>query len=131
MTHEWIRFWITAIILIAALIFLIAAVVGNYRFSYVMNRIHAAGIGDTAGIALTVVALAVSARCFSDGARLFLPLFFLWITSPVSSHFMSMIEYYTNPHLYKHVDRLPGDDEDQDTEADADMDIDTDNTEGD
>ena len=103
---EWVRFWLTAVLLAGALVFFAAAVIGNCRFRFVMNRIHAAGIGDTAGLLLTVLALAVSAGSFSDGARLFLPLLFLWITSPVSSHFLALIEYYVNPDLYRHMDRL-------------------------
>ena len=103
---EWVRFWITAVLLIAALVFLTAATIGNCRFRFVMNRIHAAGVGDTAGVLLTVIALVVSAESFSDGARLFLPLLFLWITSPVSSHFLALIEYYTDPDLYRHMRRL-------------------------
>ena len=37
--------------------------------------------------------------------KLFAPLVFLWATSPVSSHFLSQIEYYTQRHLYKYMDR--------------------------
>lgn len=103
--NEWLRFGITAILLFAGLGFFAAAVVGNCRFSYVMNRIHAAGLGDTMGLFCTVAALAVSAGGLLAAGKLFLPLFFLWITSPVSSHFLGQIEYYTNPQLYEHMDR--------------------------
>ena len=58
---EWVRFWLTAAVLIAGLGFLAAGVIGNCRFYYVMNRIHAAGLGDTMGLLLTILALAVSA----------------------------------------------------------------------
>ena len=47
---EWIRFGLTAICLITALIGFTAAVIGANRFGFVMNRMHAAGIGDTLGI---------------------------------------------------------------------------------
>ena len=102
---EWVRFWITAALLIVALGFFAAAVVGNCRFRYVMNRVHAAGVGDTMGLCFTVLALAVSAEGFGAGVKLFLPLVFLWITSPVSTHFLGQIEYYTNERLYSHMDR--------------------------
>ena len=103
--NEWLRFWLTAVLLAAALGFFTAGVVGNCRFSFVMNRIHAAGLGDTAGLALTVLALAVSASSIWEGLRLFLPPLFLWITSPVASHFLAQIEYFTDSHLYEHMDR--------------------------
>ena len=68
---EWIRFWITAVLLVIGLISFAAAVIGNYRFGY---------------IALLVV--------------------FMWNTSPVSSHFLSQIAYYTDNELWDHVDRF-------------------------
>lgn len=102
---DWIRFWITAVLLAAGLVFLAAAVLGNCRFRYVMNRIHAAGLGDTMGLLLTSLALAVSAGSWLEAGKLFLPAVFLWTTSPVSSHFLSQIEYYTHSHLYEHMDR--------------------------
>ena len=102
---EWVRFWLTAAILIAGLGFLATGVIGNCRFYYVMNRIHAAGLGDTMGLLLTVLALAVSADTVSGALRLFLPLLFLWVTSPVSSHFLAQIDYYTDPRLYEHMER--------------------------
>lgn len=105
MTLEWVRFWITAAVLTAGLVFLAAGVVGNCRFRYVMNRIHAAGLGDTMGLFLTTAALAVSAESLVSGLRLFLPLAFLWVTSPVASHFLATTEYFTNPRLHEHMDR--------------------------
>lgn len=103
---EWLRFCCTAALLAAGLGFLIAGVTGNCRFRYVMNRVHAAGLGDTMGMLLTVLALAVSAPGFATAAKGFLPLVFLWITSPVSTHFLGLIEYYTNPRLDAYMDRL-------------------------
>ena len=47
---EWIRFWISAVLLAAGVFWYIAAVIGVHRFGFVMNRMHAAGIGDTLGI---------------------------------------------------------------------------------
>ena len=103
--NEWIRFFITAALMIVGLIFLIAGVVGNCRFRYVMNRVHAAGIGDTMGLFFTILALSVSTDGSLTICKLFLPLVFLWATSPVSSHFLSQIEYFTQQHLYKYMDR--------------------------
>ena len=61
---EWIRFWITAVLLIIGLISFAAAVIGNYRFGYILNRVHAGGIGDTQGLFFIVLALIVS--CNAD-----------------------------------------------------------------
>ena len=83
-----------------------AGVIGNCRFNYVMNRMHAGGVGDTQGLFLIVLSIAVSAGSIMDAAKLFLLVVFMWNTSPVSSHFLSQIEYYTNPKLFDHMGRL-------------------------
>ena len=106
--NEWIRFWITAVVLVIGLGFLTAGVIGNCRFRYVMNRIHAAGVGDTLGLLFVTIALAVSTDGILSIGKLFLPLVFLWITSPISGHFLGQIEYFTNPKLYEHMSRKGG-----------------------
>jgi multisubunit Na+/H+ antiporter MnhG subunit len=40
-----------------------------------------------------------------DILKLALLVVFMWFTSPTSSHMLAQIEYYTNPHLYSHVER--------------------------
>ena len=103
---EWIRFWITAVLLIIGLISFAAAVIGNYRFGYILNRVHAGGIGDTQGLFCIVLALIVSCNAALDILKLALLVVFMWNTSPVSSHFLSQIAYYTDKELWDHVDRF-------------------------
>ncbi len=96
---EWIRFAITAFLLLAACFSFIAEVFGLYRFGFVMNRIHAAGIGDTLGLFCVVLASMVSSGFRFVTLKYLLLIFFLWFTSPVSTHFLGQVEYYTNPNL--------------------------------
>lgn len=103
MTLEWIRFFIAAILIVLGLCSFGAAVLGAYRFGFVMNRMHAAGIGDTAGIFLVIASLAVARGPQMDTLKLVVLVFFLWFTSPVSTHFLGQVEYYTNPVLRKYV----------------------------
>ncbi len=103
MILEWIRFAIAAVLAILGLCSFGSAVLGAYRFGYVLNRMHAAGIGDTAGIFLMIASLAVARGLQMDTLKLFVLVFFLWFTSPVSTHFLGQVEYYTNPVLRKHV----------------------------
>ena len=102
----WIRFFITAVFLIIGLISFGAAVIGNYRFGYILNRVHAGGIGDTQGLLFVVAALVVSSNAALDILKLILLVVFMWNTSPVSSHFLSQISFYTDKELWNHVDRL-------------------------
>ena len=108
MTFEWIRLILTIACLLTALIGFTAAVIGVYRFGFVMNRLHAAGIGDTLGLFMVAVSLLLSLAPGLDTWKLVLVIVFMWFTSPVSSHFLSQVEYYTNPHLYRYVDREDG-----------------------
>ena len=101
----WIRFIITAVLMIGALGCFVSAVAGVWRFGFVLNRMHAAGIGDSLGILLMMAALAVGNGLNMTSLKLLLLVVLLWLTSPVSSHFLSQIEYYTNPELYEHVTR--------------------------
>ncbi len=105
MMGEWILFGVVAILLILALLCFTAAVIGAYRFGFVLNRMHAAGIGDSLGL-LCVTAAVVAATGFCmDSLKLILLIVFMWFTSPASSHFLSQVEYFTNEHLYRYTDR--------------------------
>lgn len=105
MTLAWIRFGITALFLLSALICFTGAVIGSYRFGFVMNCLHAAGIGDTLGILCVIIALIVSADSFMTGAKLFLIAAFLWGTSPVSTHFIGQAEYFIHEDIEQQFDR--------------------------
>ncbi len=93
---EWIRFVLTAVFMIVGLCSFICAVLGVFNFGYIMNRLHAAGIGDTMG-------LMISAGFGMDLFKLIAVAAFMWCTSPVSTHFMGQIEYFTNPELSSYL----------------------------
>ena len=103
MIVEWIRFIAAAVLIVLGLCSFGAAVLGAYRFGFILNRMHAAGIGDTAGIFFVVASLAVARGLQMDTLKLVVLVFFLWFTSPVSTHFLGQVEYYTNPLLGRYV----------------------------
>ena len=43
-----------------------------------------------------ILALAVSSGISMDTLKLLLLIFFMWFTSPVSTHFLGQVEYFTN-----------------------------------
>lgn len=96
---EWIRFGITAVLLIGALFVLIMAMLGAYRFKFVLNRMHAAAMGDTLGLLLALGGLAVSAPDLITAIKFILIIVFLWIASPVSSHLIARLEVTLNDHI--------------------------------
>ena len=76
---------VAGIILIAVGLFVyITATFGLFRFHYVLNRMHAAALGDTLGILFV---------------RLGLIICFLWLASPVSSHLLAKAEFVTFKHI--------------------------------
>ncbi len=96
---EWLRFSLTALLLVCGLFVLTVGVIGVYRFQYVLNRMHAAAMGDTMGLLLAMLALIVSAQDIFTALKLLLIVVFLWIAGPVSSHLICRLEVATNDHL--------------------------------
>lgn len=66
--------------------FMLVAGVGVLRMPDVFTRLHAAGIKDTLGAALTLIGLMLQAGLTIVTVKLILIWIFLWFTSPVSSH---------------------------------------------
>ena len=106
MILEWLRFLVTAALLVFGLVSFAGAVVGTWRFGFIMNRMHAAGCGDTLGLLCIALAMVVHAGPGMDALKLLVLVLFLWCTSPVSSHFLIQMEYFTNPDLYQETDRV-------------------------
>lgn len=93
---EWLRFSLTALALLAGLLTLAAAVRGVYKFDYVLNRMHAAAIGDTLGLLICLLALIISADSLWTALKFGLIIVFLWLASPVGSHLIARLEVSTN-----------------------------------
>ncbi|MDO5377472.1 MAG: monovalent cation/H(+) antiporter subunit G [Clostridia bacterium] len=92
----WIRFFLTAALVIAGLVICCIGVFGVYRFRYAANRMHAAAINDTMGLALCLLGFAVSAPDAFTAVKLLLVVVFMWISAPVSSHLLCRLEVETN-----------------------------------
>ena len=73
---EWIRFWIVAAILMCGIIAFIMATVGVLRFGFVMNRMHASGIGDSLGLGCVVIAMIVASGLNLASLKLLLLILF-------------------------------------------------------
>ena len=83
-------------------------VVGFYKFKYVMNRMHAAAMGDTLGIASVLIAVAILTGELVPILKLLLILVFMFLTGPVVTHLIAGAEVETHKnagHEYREVDR--------------------------
>ena len=76
-----------------------SAVLGLYRLDYVLNRMHAAAVGDALGIFCILLGVVLLHAPSLSAMKALLVLIFLWITSPVSSHLIAQAEVQTNPDL--------------------------------
>ena len=95
---EWFRFWLTAVLMLGGLFLLVTGVLGQYRLKYVLNRMHAASMGDSLGLLLIAAGLCVSCNDGWTIAKFLLTAFFIWITSPTGSHLIARLEMTVNEH---------------------------------
>lgn len=100
---ETLRFALCALLLGLGLLFEICAVIGVFRFHYVLNRMHAAALGDTMGILLMMLGLAVANGASVLSVKLMLLVILFWTASPVASHLIGRLELVTNENLEREV----------------------------
>ncbi len=93
---EWLRFFVGAALIVVGLLTFLAEIYGVYKFRYVLNRMHAAAMGDTFGIGAAIVGLIVMNGLDFTTVKLLLVVVFLWCASPVSSHLIAQLEATTN-----------------------------------
>lgn len=99
---EWIRLILGAALLISGLIIFLVELFGVFRMNYVLNRMHAAAMGDTLGISFSLVGLMIFSGLNFTTLKMMLIVIFLWFASPVSSHLLARLEVMTNENLDKY-----------------------------
>ncbi len=101
-TLEWIRFIIGAALIIFGVFIFIVQMIGIFKFNYVLNRMHAAAMGDTLGLGSSLLGLIVMNGLNFTSLKLFIIIVFLWFSSPVSSHLITRLEMTTDEHHHDH-----------------------------
>lgn len=99
MVWEWLRFGLSAVLMLLGLESLFVSTVGIFRFKYVLNRIHVAAKCDTAGMLYCLGSMIVMSGFTMTSLRLLLLVVFLWIANPVASHLIAYLEVATNPKI--------------------------------
>ena len=89
-----------ALLLFGVFVFFTAAL-GLYRFDYVLNRMHAAAVGDALGIFCILMGLILLHGWSLSAAKTVLIFLFLWLTSPVASHLIAEMEVFTISNIEK------------------------------
>ena len=93
---SWIRFLGGAALMICGLLTFLLQMIGVFRFKYVLNRMHAAAMGDTLGIGCSLLGLILISGLNFTSLKLFCVILFLWFSSPVSSHLIARMEVSIN-----------------------------------
>lgn len=101
---EWIRFIAGSIFIAAGIVIFFTELFGVFHFKYVLNRMHAAAMGDTLGMGSCLIGLMIFSGLNFTTLKMFLIIVFLWFASPVSSHVLSRLEAATNGHLSEHCE---------------------------
>lgn len=101
---EWIRLIAGGALLLCGLLIFLIEVYGVYHMKYVLNRMHAAALGDTLGIGCSMAGLILLSGFRFSIFKMLMIVIFLWITSPVSSHLLARLEAGTNEKLDEHCD---------------------------
>ncbi len=99
---EWIRLIAGSIFLLCGLVIFFTELFGVFHFKYVLNRMHAAAMGDTLGISSFLIGLMIFSGLNFTTLKLLLIVIFLWFSSPVSSHVLARLEVATNRKLDTH-----------------------------
>ena len=96
---EWIRFISGVSLLLLGLCLFVLQIFGVFKFKYVLNRMHAAAMGDTLGIGVCLIGLMILSGWNATSLKMALIIVFLWMASPVASHLISRLEVVTNEQL--------------------------------
>lgn len=99
---DWIRLILGSAFIICGLVIFFTEVFGAFHFHYVLNRMHAAAMGDTLGIASCLIGLIIFSGINFTSLKLLMIIVFLWFASPVSSHVLARLEVSTNEDLESH-----------------------------
>lgn len=90
--------------LIIGMLVFVLEIIGIIKYKYLLNRMHAAGMGDTFGIFSCLLGLILLNGIDFNSAKLALVIVFLWFASPTSTHLISRLEAATNETITRHVD---------------------------
>lgn len=92
------------IFLVLGVIVFIFQIIGVFKYKFLLNRMHAAGMGDTLGLGLCMLGLIFISGINLVSAKMILVVGFMWFSSPTSSHLISRLEVLTDEKVDEFVD---------------------------
>ena len=107
---DWVQFIAGCGFLLTGVGLFVVELLGVFEYKYVLNRMHAAAIGDTLGISSSLLGLIILSGFNFTSLKMGLIIVFLWFASPVSSHLIARLEVSTNDNLKEYCE-LPDEEE--------------------
>lgn len=101
---KWTQFIAGTLLLLFGILTFAVQVIGVFKFRHVLNRMHAAAMGDTLGIGISLVGLMILSGFNFTTLKLGLVVVFLWCSSPVSSHLIARLEAVTDPDIKEYCE---------------------------
>lgn len=95
---DWIIFGVSNAFIAVGLFIACSAVLGLYRFNFVVNRMHAAAMNDTLGILLVLVGLMIQSGFQYATLKMLIIIVFFWFASPVSGHLITKMQITIDKH---------------------------------
>ena len=93
------RLILAALFLIGGVATMSLAVLGMFRFKYVLNRMHTTATSDTFGLLLSMIGLIIWKGFGFEALKMLVIILFFWISGRVSSHLIARMEVSTNEKL--------------------------------
>ena len=91
-------FIISNTLILVGLFIACSAVIGLYRFDFVVNRMHAAAMNDTLGILLVLAGLMIQSGFQYATLKMLIIIIFFWFASPVSGHLITKMQITIDKH---------------------------------
>ena len=101
--NEILQFVLSAVFILAGIVVILTALLGVFRFRFVMNRMHCAAMIDSFGIVCILIGLMFASGQWEEIWKLLAVVALLWIGSPLSSHLVSRLEISTDETVPEHM----------------------------
>lgn len=101
---EIFRTVLAAIFILLGIIVFLIELIGVNKFNFILNRMHAAAMGDTLGLMSCLLGLIIYSGFNFTSVKLLLVIVFMCFSSPVSSHLITNLEVETNEKANTHYE---------------------------
>ena len=99
MSLSLVQFIFAAILIVPGVVIMILETFGIFHIKYVLNRMHAAAMGDSLGILLIACGVMICFGISFTTLKILCVVLLYWVAAPTCSHLLAGFEVFTNDHL--------------------------------